>query len=339
MTATQRKQSTDLGKDSIHIDADITAGRDTLRLESAALLKQADQLDGNFTATVDAIAAATRDNKGRVIVSGMGKGGHVCRKIVATFASTGTPAYFVHPAEASHGDLGMITENDVVLALSKSGETSELRDLINYCKRFSVKLIAMTQNVDSTLGRQADIVLPICDATEACPNQQAPTTSTTLMMALGDALAIALMKRRGFSPNDFRQYHPGGKLGGQLLGVASVMHQGDALPVIRETVSMSDAQNTMSLKNFGCAIVVNDKNELTGFLSDGDIRRHLSPDLLNKKVTDIMGRNPRTIADDALCSAALAVMNQHNITQLIVTNGQTPVGLLRLHDIMRAGVA
>lgn len=335
MSAIRLTQAFDKIKKTSSADQDLVAGREALRLESAALLKQADQLDERFVKAVETIITA----KGRVIVTGMGKPGHVGKKVVATFASTGTPAHFVHPAEASHGDLGMITENDVVLALSKSGETSELRDVINYCKRFSVTLIAMTANPESTLGRQADLILPIADAPEACPNQQAPTTSTTLMMAMGDALAIALMNRRSFTSTDFRQYHPGGKLGGQLLSVATVMQKEEALPTITDTATMNDAQKVMSQKNFGCAIVVNARDELVGFVSDGDIRRHLSPDLLGKKVSDIMGHNPRTIALDSLCSAALAVMNQHNITQLIVVDGNIPVGLLRLHDIMRAGVA
>lgn len=319
-------------------EQDLEAGRATLRLESAALLRQADQLNENFSKIVELIYDHT-NRKGRVIVTGMGKPGHVSKKIVATFASTGTPAYFVHPGEASHGDLGMVTDADVVLALSKSGESSELRDIVNYCKRFSVSLVAITANPDSSLGRQADLVLKLTDAEEACPNQQAPTTSTTLMIALGDALAIALMKRRGFTATDFRQYHPGGKLGGQLLSVASVMQQGDALPFVDANATMAQAQIVMSEKNFGCAIVTNDKRELIGFISDGDIRRHLSPDLPNMPVRDIMNATPRTITHDALCSAALAVMNQHNITQLVVTEDDKPVGLLRLHDIMRAGVA
>lgn len=338
MSAIRLTQAIDSFKKTSQTDQDLAAGREALRLESAALLKQADQLDERFVKAVAMLAACT-EQKGRVIVSGIGKGGHVCKKIVATFASTGTPCHYVHPAEASHGDLGMITENDVVLALSKSGETSELRDIINYCKRFSVTLIAMTANPESTLGRQADLVLPIADAPEACPNQQAPTTSTTLMMALGDALAVALMKRRAFTATDFRQYHPGGKLGGQLLAVSTVMQKEDALPIVTENVTMMEAQKIMSAKNFGCAIVVDQRNTLVGFVTDGDIRRHLSPELPLMKVSDVMGHNPRTIAVDALCSAALAVMNQNNITQLVVTDDTTPVGLIRLHDIMRAGVA
>lgn len=323
------------GSSRTRSEQDLAIGREVLRLEAQALTKQADTLDPRFSDVVETIFHC----KGRVIVTGMGKSGHVGKKITATFASTGTPSYFVHPAEASHGDLGMISENDIVLALSKSGEAAELRDLINYCKRFQITLIAMTAKPESTLGRQADMVLQLTEAPEACPNQQAPTTSTTLTIALGDALAIALMKRRGFSSTDFRQYHPGGKLGGQLLFVNAIMHQDDSLPIINENATIQEAIAIMSAHNFGCAIAINDKKELVGFVSDGDIRRHLSSDLATRLVSDIMGRNPRTISDDALASAALAMMNQHNITQLVVVNGATPVGLVRLHDIMRAGVA
>jgi arabinose-5-phosphate isomerase len=316
-------------------EQDLQAGRETLRQESAALLRLADTLDPRFTQAIDTILSRT----GKVIVSGMGKSGHVAKKIAATFASTGTPAYFVHPAEASHGDLGMIAENDTVLLLSKSGEAPELRDLVNYCKRFAITLIACTMKPDSTLGRQADIILQLPDMPEACPNNQAPMTSATMTMAMGDALAVALMKRRGFSALDFRQYHPGGKLGGQLLAVSNVMQKDDTLPLVHDTANVAETQKIMSAKNFGCAIVVNAKNELVGFVSDGDIRRHLSNDLPQQNITTIMGTHPRTVAVDALSSAALALMNQHNITQLVVIEGKTPVGLLRLHDILRAGVA
>ena len=311
-------------------------GRQVLATEITALQQLDAQLNGSFIEAINVLALC----KGRVVVTGIGKSGHVARKISATFASTGTPAMFVHPAEASHGDLGMVTKDDVVLALSNSGEAGELGDIVAYAKRFSIPLIAMTASPESTLAQQADVILWVGPSPEACPNQQAPTTSTTLMIALGDAIAVALMKRRGFSATDFRQYHPGGKLGGQLLAVQTIMQQGDLLPLVSNTATMAETQTIMSDKNFGCAIIVDDKKELAGFITDGDIRRHLSPDLLQKKVTDIMGtKTPRTIAHDALAAAALAAMNQYNITQLVVTEGQTPVGLIRLHDIMRAGVA
>jgi arabinose-5-phosphate isomerase len=316
-------------------DSDLIAGRDVLLLERDALNALADSLDERFTAALDIIVAL----KGRLIVSGMGKAGHIGKKITATLASTGTPCYFVHPAEASHGDLGMIGEDDAVLMLSNSGETKELGDLINYCKRFSIPLIAVTSKKDSTMGRQADIVLELPAVAEACPNQQAPTTSTTMILGMGDALAIALMKRRGFSAVDFKTYHPGGKLGGQLLAVKVIMKQGDELPLVSMDAIMSDAQKIISDKKFGCAIIVNDKNELQGFMTDGDIRRHLSADLLQKKVTEVMNATPRSIDSEALAAEALAIMNQLSITQLLVVNGKQPVGLVRLNDIMRAGVA
>lgn len=233
----------------------------------------------------------------------------------------------------------MIGEQDAVLALSKGGESPEMRDIINYCKRFSIPLIAITAKPQSSLGRQADMLLCLADCLEACPNQQAPTTSTTLTVALGDALAVTLMKRRGFSATDFRQYHPGGKLGGQLVSVNSLMQKEDSLPLVDENTRMAEALTVMTNHNFGCAIVTAANGNLSGFLTDGDIRRHLSTDLADKQVKDVMGQNPRTIDSDALAAAALALMNQHNITQLVVVKNSKPVGLIRLHDILRAGVA
>lgn len=318
------------------IEQDIAAGRETLRLEAQAMLQLADRLDPNFSAAVELLM--TRST-GRVIISGMGKSGHVGKKIAATMASTGTPAFFVHPAEASHGDLGMVTDNDTVIALSKSGESAELQDIVRYCKRFSIPLIAITQKAESSLARQGDVVLLLPDLPEACPNQQAPTTSTTLTMALGDALAVALMKRRGFSATDFRQFHPGGKLGGQLLAVAKVMKTGDELPFVTADATVAQVQAAMSDKNFGCAIVVDAQKNLLGFITDGDIRRNLSSDLVSKKAADIMAKTPSTIAHDALAAAAMALMNQKSITQLLVVDGTRVAGLVRLHDILRAGVA
>lgn len=315
--------------------SDLDAAHEVLTLESQALVALADSLNENFTKALDIIVAL----KGRLIVSGMGKAGHIGKKITATLASTGTPCYFVHPAESSHGDLGMISDADAVLMLSNSGETKELGDMINYCKRFSIPLIAVTSKPESTLGRQADVLLQLPPVAEACPNQQAPTTSTTMILGMGDAIAISLMKRRGFSASDFRLYHPGGKLGGQLLAVSAIMKQGDELPLVSNTATMREAEKIISAKTFGCAIVVNDKNELAGFITDGDIRRHLSADLLDKKVTEIMNPTPRNIDSAALAAEALAIMNKQSITQLLVVDGNKPVGLVRLNDIMSAGVA
>lgn len=317
-------------------ESDLSIGRETLHQEAQGLQMLADSLDETFSKALDIIAA--RSN-GRLVISGMGKSGHVGKKITATLASTGTPALFVHPAEASHGDLGMVTDHDTVIALSKSGESAELRDLINYCKRFSIPLISITQKPQSTLAQQSDVVLLLPDLPEACPNQQAPTTSTTLTMALGDALAVALMKRRGFSATDFRQFHPGGKLGGQLLSVRALMKTGDDLPLIADTATVEQTLHVMSAKNFGCAIVVNMSGALQGFVTDGDIRRHMAPNLTTQPVTSIMAKTPLNIAHDALAAAALAMMNQHNVTQLIVLEERVPVGLVRLYDLLKAGVA
>src|SRR4051812_18442235 len=258
---------------------------------SVLMAAVSDGLGEEFARAVDTIAAA----KGRVIVSGMGKSGHVGRKITATFASTGTPAHYVHPAEASHGDLGMVQPDDVIIALSWSGETTELADLIGYAKRFRVPLIAMTSNAASTLGHAADICLCLPKAKEACPNGLAPTTSTTMQLALGDALAVALLERRGFTAEHFRVFHPGGKLGAQLKLVRDVMHTGERLPIVPVGTLMAQALSVQSEKSFGCVIVVNHDGSLAGIITDGDLRRHLSGDLVERPVEEVMTRDPITI--------------------------------------------
>jgi arabinose-5-phosphate isomerase len=288
-----------------------------------------------FAAAVERIAAA----KGRVIVSGMGKSGHVARKITATFASTGTPAHYVHPAEASHGDLGMIQPEDVILALSWSGETTELADLIAYAKRFRVLLVAITSNAASTLGRQADICLALPKASEACPNGLAPTTSTTMQLALGDALAVALLERRGFTAEHFRVFHPGGKLGAQLRLVRDVMHTGERLPIVPLGTRMDAAIAEISQKGFGCVIVTRPDGTLAGIVTDGDLRRHLRPDLNSLLVDEIMTRSPRTVAPDALVATALEIQETAKITALVVAEGPRPVGLVHYLDLLRVGVA
>jgi arabinose-5-phosphate isomerase len=292
-------------------------------------------LGASFTTAVDLIAAA----KGRVIVTGMGKSGHVGRKIAATFASTGTPAYYVHPGEASHGDLGMIHPDDVIVALSWSGETAELADLVAYAKRFRLGLIAVTANEASSLGRQADACLALPKALEACPNGVAPTTSTTMQLVVGDALAIALLERRGFTAENFRVFHPGGKLGAQLKLVRDVMHTGERLPRVPIGARMDDAILEISAKGFGCVIVVNDDGTLAGIVTDGDLRRHMSPDLPSLAVEAVMTRNPRTIAPDDLLAKALAIQESSKITALIVRDGKRPVGLVHYLDLLRAGAA
>jgi arabinose-5-phosphate isomerase len=294
-----------------------------------------DGLGRAFSAAVEMIERA----EGRVIVTGMGKSGHVGRKIAATLASTGTPAFFVHPSEASHGDLGMITKADVIMALSWSGETAELTDLINYSRRFKVGLIAVTSAADSTLGRAADVLLALPQAREACPHNLAPTTSTLMQAALGDALAVALLESRGFTALKFAELHPGGRLGAKLKFVGNLMHSGTAIPLATLGTRMADAVVEMSTKGFGCVGIVDGKDKLVGIITDGDLRRHMGPDLLEARVDDVMTRAPKTVQPDQLASEALEILNSSNITALIVADGGKPVGIVNVHDLLRAGVA
>ena len=277
---------------------------------------------------------------GRVIVTGMGKSGHVARKLAATFASTGTPAYFVHPAEASHGDLGMVQTGDVILALSWSGETSELADIITYSRRFDIQLIGITSGEDSSLGREADVCLVLPKAEEACPNGLAPTTSTTMMLVLGDALAVALLEARGFSAQDFKQYHPGGKLGARLVFVRDVMHSGERLPLVALDARMAEAVVAMSGKGFGCAAVVDGAGRLAGIITDGDLRRHMRADLMTVPVASIMTRAPQVVTPDALAAEALHILESRKITALMVLDAaRVPCGIVHIHDLLRVGVA
>jgi arabinose-5-phosphate isomerase len=294
-----------------------------------------DALGASFVAAADTI----RQARGRLIVSGMGKSGHVARKIAATLASTGTPAFFVHAADASHGDLGMITSDDVLLVLSWSGETEELKNLINYSRRFDITLIAVTGEIDSTLGRAADIVLALPQAKEACPHNLTPTTSTLMQLALGDALAIALLESRGFTAIDFGVFHPGGKLGAALKFVRDVMHPGAAVPLIARRTPMSEAIVVMSAKGFGCVAVTEPDGRLAGVITDGDLRRHMRPDLLQAPVDEIMTAAPKTVRPDQLASEALQLLNASKITALIVVEKGRPVGIVHFHDLLRAGVA
>ncbi|WP_374370037.1 SIS domain-containing protein [Dongia sp.] len=276
---------------------------------------------------------------GRVIVSGMGKSGHIARKIAATMASTGTPAQFVHPGEASHGDMGMITAADAVIALSNSGETAELADLITYSRRWQIPLISITSRGDSTLGQAADVTLALPPAGEAGALGLAPTTSTTMMLAVGDALALALLERKGFSAEDFQRFHPGGKLGQQLLRVADLMHVGSELPLVDAGMPMSQALIEMSAKTFGCVGVVNGAGDLIGIVTDGDLRRHMGTDLLRQSVAEVMTKGPLTTSGQALAAEALRIMNERSITSLFVVDATQPIGIIRLHDCLRAGVA
>jgi arabinose-5-phosphate isomerase len=315
-------------------DSDIAHGRAVLEQEIKGLSALADALDADFARAVECISQI----RGRVIVSGMGKSGHVARKIAATMASTGTPAYFVHPGEASHGDLGMITTDDVVLALSNSGETSELSDIIAYCKRFSIPLLAMARRSGSTLAEAADILMLLPEIPEASPTN-APTTSTTMMIALGDALAVALLERRGFSREDFSVFHPGGKLGKAFIRVSDLMHKGSQLPLVSEQTPMQEVLLVMTAKTFGCAGVVSADGRLAGVITDGDLRRHMQSDLLNMKAAEVMTASPLTIRPVALAVEGLAVMNQRSITTLFVVEDGKPEGILHIHDCLRAGIA
>ncbi|ADE83879.1 KpsF/GutQ family sugar-phosphate isomerase [Rhodobacter capsulatus] len=305
--------------------------RRVIEIEIAGLTALAESLDGAFGAAVQMILSA----RGRVIVSGMGKSGHIARKIAATLASTGTPAQFVHPAEASHGDLGMVTREDVALVLSNSGETPELADLIAHTRRFSIPLIGVAARPDSTLLRQADVALVLPQAVEACGTGVVPTTSTTMTLALGDALAVALMEHRQFTPEHFRTFHPGGKLGAKLSKVADLMHRD--MPLVTGTTPMPEALLIISQKGFGVVGVTDAGGRLIGIVTDGDLRRHMDG-LLSRSVAEVMTRTPRTIAPTALAEAAVAVMNDCKITCLFAVEDGKPVGILHIHDCLRAGV-
>jgi arabinose-5-phosphate isomerase len=315
---------------------DLLVARAALRAEICGLERLTAALDDRFCAAVDRCATI----RGRIVVTGIGKSGHVARKIAATLASTGSLAQFVHPVEASHGDLGMIGPDEAVLALSNSGETAELADIIAYSRRFNIPLIAMTGGARSALAAAADIVLLLPAAGEACPMGLAPTTSTTMMMALGDALAIALLDRRGFSSADFRLFHPGGRLGRRLLRVDEIMHRGDEIPLVAPDARMSEAILVMSAKGFGCVGVQDTRGLLIGVITDGDLRRQMDDSLLGRLVADVMHPDPKTIAATALAAEALGSMNRTAITALFVVDpGGCPVGFLHMHDCLRASVA
>ena len=311
----------------------------TLTLEGEGLGLLAAELQGPMAAPFAEAVKRLSAVSGRVIVTGIGKSGHVGQKIAATFASTGTPAFFVHPSEASHGDLGMVTKSDLILALSWSGETVELKPLITYSRRFAVPLVALTSRADSALGEQSDVVLLLPRAKEACPHGLAPTTSTTMQLALGDSLAIALLEARGFTAHDFKVFHPGGSLGANLKHVADVMHKGDRLPLVKSGEAMSTALVTMTEKSFGCLGIVDTKGRLAGVITDGDLRRHMGAALLSARVDDIMTRKPKTVPPSLLTSAALELLNSSRITALFVVDKAKPVGIIHVHDLLRMGVA
>jgi len=319
---------------------DLAAARRVLTAASGALNALAETLNGDFTRAVGLMLAA----KGRIIVSGMGKSGHVARKIAATLSSTGTPAYFVHPAEASHGDMGAITRQDILLLLSWGGETAELSDLITYAKRHRIPIIAIGANPDSTLIKAADVTLLLPRAPEACPMGLAPTTSTTMMLALGDALAVALMERKGFSADQYRDLHPGGSLGRALIRVSDLMHGLSELPLASQDASMREVLLVMAERRFGCVGLVDAAGGLAGIITDGDLSRHIDGDgFLSRKASGVMTHNPKIATPRQLAAEALAFMNEHKITRLFVLDeadaARKPVGILHIHDCLRAGIA
>lgn len=312
----------------------LSIGQKVLEIEGAALNQMANELGAEFAEAVRLIHLC----KGRVILSGMGKSGHIARKIAATLASTGTPAHFVHPAEASHGDLGMITPSDICIVLSNSGETSELSDVIAHTRRFGIPLIGVASRAQSTLLKAADIALVLPNAPEACAIGMAPTTSTTATLALGDALSVAVMELRGFSPENFNTYHPGGKLGAQLIKVEGLMHSGAELPLVRPETVMIDTIMTMNEKMFGLVGLVDEKGALCGIITDGDLRRNLDG-LLEKTAADIGMHMPRTVAKEMLAIEALALMNNSKISAVfVIDEAKKPIGLLHIHDCLRAGL-
>ena len=315
------------------------SARRALVIETEGMQQLIESLDGPLGDAFARSVQVIREARGRVVMTGMGKSGHIARKIAATLASTGTPASFVHPAEASHGDLGMITTDDVVIMISNSGESPELRDILTYSRRFAVPLIAITSVPQSSLGREADIVLPLPRAREACPNGLAPTTSTLMQLALGDALAMALLEDKGFSALDYRNFHPGGKLGAQLRHVRDIMHGRDELPVGPASMPMSEVLIVMTRRSYGCFGVVDGDGRLTGIVTDGDLRRSMTPDLLNRTAGSVMTHAPKTIDPDSLASEALAQLNELKITSLFVIDAERrPVGLIHIHDLLRIGL-
>jgi len=311
----------------------------TLEVGTSGIAAIATALQGALGAAFAQAVDLIRRARGRVIVTGLGKSGHVARKVAATLASTGTPAFFVHAAEASHGDLGMITPDDVIIALSWSGEQPEMKNLVNYSARFAIPMIAVTSNAESSLGEAARIVLELPKVREACPHNLAPTTSTLMQAAIGDALAIALLESRGFTALEFAKFHPGGKLGAMLKHTSDLMHTGEELPLKPLGTVMSEALVEMSAKGFGCVAIVDARGHLAGIITDGDLRRRMRPDLADLLVDDVMTKNPKVVDRVSLASEALELLNSAKITTLLVTEANKPVGIIHLHDLLRAGVA
>lgn len=307
----------------------------TINSEIETISKLKDTIDDTLTQALDLM----QNSKGRIIITGMGKSGHIGKKIAASLASTGTPSFFVHPAEASHGDLGMITEEDVVIAISNSGESKELVDILNYCKRFGIKLISITKNPDSSLAKAGDIVLKLPNNGEACPLGLAPTNSTTATLVLGDILTAGLIERKGFTKADFNARHPGGKLGSILQRVSDLMHTNEEMPILEENANMQSVLLEMTSKRLGCVGFVNKSGELTGMLTDGDLRRCLTPKILEEKAIDIMTKNPKTIAKNTMASEAIKIMHDKKITNMFVVENNKPIGVIHIHDLLNNGVA
>ena len=322
----------------VNIQRTIASAKKTLETEQVGLKALRDALDNGLSEPFVKAVKTFRDIRGRVIVSGVGKSGHIAAKIAATLASTGTPAFFVHSTEANHGDLGMIARDDAILAISWSGETSELRGTIDYSKRFNIPLIALTADGGSTLGKHADVILALPREKEACPHNLAPTTSSLMLLALGDAIAVALLESREFTADQFSVFHPGGQLGAKLLHVGDLMHKGESLPLVDSGTQMTEAIMQISQKGFGCVGVVGG-SKLIGIVTDGDLRRNLSTSLLAETVDDVMSKNPQTANPNMLAAEALDILNRHKITALMVTEEDKPVGIVHLHDLLRVGVA
>lgn len=316
-------------------NADILAAIKTIDTEINAINELKNLLDENLTLALDLIENA----KGRVILSGMGKSGHIAKKIAASLASTGTPSFFMHPAEASHGDLGMVTNDDIIIAISNSGESRELIDVLNYSKRFGIKLIAITKNPDSSLGKAGDIVLKLPKSAEACPLGLAPTSSTTATLVLGDIITVGMIERRGFSKAQFNQRHPGGKLGSILQKVKDIMHKDNEMPLLKENATINEIILEMTSKRLGCVGFINETGELTGMFTDGDLRRHINKDLSKVSASDIMTKNPITIKGDVFSAEAVKIMNEKQITNLFVVEDKKPIGVLHIHDLLKTGAA
>lgn len=320
---------------SIQENLDKNCAINTVNNEIDTIIKLRDSLDNSLTQALDVMQNA----KGRIILTGMGKSGHIGKKIAASLASTGTPSFFVHPAEASHGDLGMITEDDVIIAISNSGESRELVDILNYSKRFGIKLIAITKNSESSLGKAGDIVLLLPNNGEACPLGLAPTNSTTATLVLGDILTAGLIQRKGFTKSDFNQRHPGGKLGSILQRVSDLMHTDSEMPILEENSNMQQVLLEMTSKRLGCVGFVNAEGIFTGMLTDGDLRRCLSAEILHKRAIDVMTKNPKTISKETMTSEAMKIMHDKKITNIFVIEDYKPIGVIHIHDLLNNGVA